>query len=33
MEGQHWIMLLVVLVAGYAAGRLFPQFGQYVGLP
>lgn len=33
MEGQHWIMLLVVLIVGYAAGRLFPQVGQMVGLP
>jgi hypothetical protein len=33
MEGQHWIMLAVILVAGYVAGRLFPQVGQTVGLP
>lgn len=33
MEGQHWIMLLVILIAGYVAGRLFPQAGQMVGLP
>jgi flagellar biogenesis protein FliO len=33
MEGQHWIMLLVVLVAGYVLGRLMPQVGQMVGLP
>lgn len=33
MEMQHWLMLLVILVAGYVAGRLFPQVGQTVGLP
>jgi hypothetical protein len=33
VEGQHWIMLLVILVVGYVAGRLFPQLGQTVGLP
>jgi hypothetical protein len=33
VEGQHWIMLAVILVAGYVAGRLFPQAGQMVGLP
>lgn len=33
MEGQHWVMLLVILIAGYVAGRLFPQAGQMVGLP
>lgn len=33
MQGSHWIMLLVVLAAGYAAGRFFPQAGHAVGLP
>lgn len=33
VEGQHWVMLLVILVVGYVAGRLFPQVGQTVGLP
>ena len=33
VEMQHYIMLLVILIAGYVAGRLFPQFGQMVGLP
>jgi hypothetical protein len=33
MEGQHWIMLAVILVAGYVLGRLMPQLGQTVGLP
>lgn len=33
MQGQHWIMLVVVLLVGYAAGRLFPQPARMVGLP
>lgn len=33
MESQHWVMLLVVLIVGYIAGRMFPQVGQMVGLP
>jgi hypothetical protein len=33
VEGQHWIMLAVILVAGYVLGRLMPQLGQTVGLP
>ena len=33
MEMQHWLMLLVILVAGYVLGRLMPQLGQTVGLP
>jgi hypothetical protein len=33
VEGQHWVMLLVILLVGYVAGRLFPQLGQTVGLP
>lgn len=33
MESMHWIMLVVVLIAGYALGRLMPSLGQTVGLP
>lgn len=33
MEGQHWIMLLVILVAGYVLGRLWTTPAQMIGLP
>lgn len=33
MEGQHWIMLLVILVAGYVLGRLWATPATMVGLP
>lgn len=33
MEGQHWIMLLVILVAGYVLGRIWTTPAQMVGLP
>ena len=33
MEGQHWIMLLVILVAGYVLGRIWTMPAQMVGLP
>lgn len=33
MEGQHWVMLAIILVAGYVIGRLWPAPGQMVGLP
>lgn len=33
MEGQHWVMLLVVLVVGYVLGRLWTQPAQMLGLP
>jgi hypothetical protein len=33
MQGQHWVMLLIVLAVGYALGRFFPAAGQAVGLP
>lgn len=33
MTGQHWIMLIVMLIVGYLLGRMFPQLGQAVGLP
>lgn len=32
MQSHHWLMLVVVLVIGYVAGRMFPQVGQAVGL-
>lgn len=33
MEGQHWIMLLIILVAGYVLGRIWTVPAQMVGLP
>lgn len=33
MEGQHWIMLAVILVAGYVIGRIWTTPAQMVGLP
>ena len=33
MEGQHWIMLLVVLVAGYVLGRIWTTPATMIGLP
>jgi hypothetical protein len=33
MEGQHWILLIVVLAAGYIAGRVWAAPAQMVGLP
>lgn len=33
MEPQHWIMLLVILVAGYVLGRIWTTPAQMVGLP
>jgi hypothetical protein len=33
LEGQHWIMLLVILVVGYVLGRLWAQPAQMLGLP
>ena len=33
MQGNHWIMLLVAVIAGYVAGRLFAQPAKLVGLP
>lgn len=32
METQHWIMLLVILVAGYVLGRLWATPAQMIGL-
>lgn len=33
MEGQHWVMMFVVLVAGYVLGRIWTQPAQMLGLP
>ena len=33
MNGSHWIMLLVAMVAGYVAGRMFDAPAKMVGLP
>ena len=33
MEGQHWIMLVVILVAGYVLGRIWTTPATMVGLP
>jgi hypothetical protein len=33
MEGQHWIMLFIILVTGYVLGRLWSTPAQMVGLP
>jgi hypothetical protein len=33
MEGQHWIMLLVILVVGYVLGRIWTAPAQMIGLP
>lgn len=33
MEGQHWVMLAIMLVVGYVAGRLWTQPAQLLGLP
>ena len=33
MEGQHWVMLFIVLCVGYVLGRLWTQPAQMLGLP
>jgi hypothetical protein len=33
MEGQHWLMLAIVLAAGYVAGRVWATPARMVGLP
>lgn len=33
MEGQHWLMLVVVLIVGYIVGRVWAAPAQMVGLP
>lgn len=32
MQGQHWLMLVVILVVGYVLGRLWAAPAQLVGL-
>jgi hypothetical protein len=33
VEGQHWVMLFIILVVGYVLGRLWTQPAQMLGLP
>lgn len=33
MQGQHWLLLLIVLVVGYVLGRVWTTPAQMVGLP
>lgn len=33
METHHWFLMIIMLIVGYALGRMFPQPGQMVGLP
>jgi hypothetical protein len=33
MEGQHYLMLAIILVAGYVLGRIWTTPAQMVGLP
>jgi len=33
MQGQHWLMLVVVLIAGYVAGRMWSAPARMIGLP
>jgi hypothetical protein len=33
MEMNHWIMLLVILIVGYIAGRVWSAPAKMVGLP
>jgi hypothetical protein len=33
MEGQHWVMLAIMLAAGYVLGRVWVQPAQMLGLP
>jgi hypothetical protein len=33
MEGQHWVMLVIILIVGYVLGRLWTQPAQMLGLP
>lgn len=33
MEGQHWVMLLVIFVVGYVLGRIWAAPAKLVGLP
>ena len=33
MKAHHILIVVVILAAGYAAGRFFPTWGTMVGLP
>lgn len=33
MQGQHWFMLTVVLIAGYILGRMWTTPARMFGLP
>lgn len=33
MEGQHWFLLIIVLIVGYVMGRVWATPAQMVGLP
>jgi hypothetical protein len=33
MEGQHWVMLVVILIVGYVLGRIWTAPAQMIGLP
>ena len=33
MEGQHWVMLFIILVVGYVLGRVWAAPAQAIGLP
>jgi len=33
MEGQHWVMLFIILIVGYVLGRVWTAPAQAIGLP
>jgi hypothetical protein len=33
MQSQHYMLIAIALIAGYAIARFFPQAGDAVGLP
>ena len=33
MQGQHWLMLVVILITGYVLGRMWSTPARMVGLP
>jgi hypothetical protein len=33
MQSQHFVLIAIALIAGYALARFFPQAGDAVGLP
>jgi len=33
MQMHHYLMLFLLILAGYALGRYFPDIGHKVGLP